>query len=529
MKRIISFSLFFSLTFFFALKIFSQHGIDPHWGAEYTIPKINPNAAAGGGVPNNLVVLPNGTCINFYNEQFPFPGGPMKCYYAGTSNHGVNWNAPSPTLVPPINKTIANGGSVGAAADKDGNIHISWVSHSPQGVFYAKWTYATQTWSDTLRVSQRVERQLSYQMITVDRNNRIHITWMDGKTESVLTSEVMYSRSINEGVSFLSQIQLSNADGKHSAFPMGDFSGTNSDTLAVAWRDSTGGGQQWDVVIARTLNGGQSWLPQIIVAGGTGIQSDPNLIIDKNQVMHILYHEYYTAGCMSALCAKVMYGYSTNNGVTWNPSGFRQLSPANIRAHLTKTAYDYVNNVFWATYKDERDFNFTTGNPQADLAAVYILNGGTYISPVNEFVTDKDSLEVGYHNFAVGNDGILRATFRSPDGSNSAPNSQRYKERQTIVSVGESNSALVSFSLQQNFPNPFNPETNIQFSLGKKELITLKVYDILGNEVAELLNGKMNEGHQTVKFNAANFPSGTYFYQLKAENFIETKKMILLK
>lgn len=529
MKKIHFFSLFFSVNIFICTNIFPQHGIDPHWGSEYSIPKVNPGASAGGGVPNNLVVLPNGTCVNFYTEQFPFPNGTLKSYYAGTSNHGVSWNAPAPVLVPPVAKTIANAGSVGAAVDKEGNIHISWTSLSPAGIYYAKWNYSTQTWSDTVRVNQRVDRQLTYQMITVDRKNRIHIMWVDGKVESTLTAEVMYARSTNGGVSFLPQIQLSNADGKHSAFPMGDFIGTNSDTLAIAWRDSISSAQQWDIVMSVTTNGGQSWGVQSPVSGGVGIQSDPNLVIDKNHVMHIVYHEYYTAGCVNALCAKVMYGYSTNNGVTWNPTGFRQLSPVNIRAHLTKTAYDYTNNIFWATYKDERDFNFTTGIPQADIAAVYILNGGTYISPVNEFVTDRDSLEIGYHNFAVGTDGILRATYRSPQLNNSSPNTQYYKERQAVVSVNENTSALDNFALQQNYPNPFNPNTVISFQLPTAGFVSLKIYNLIGEEVAWLINEDKNAGNYTVNFNAINLPSGTYFYRLQTENFNETKKMMYLK
>lgn len=524
MKKIIILSLFF-----LSKIVFSQHGIDPHWGAEYTIPKVNLNSSSGGGVPNNVVVLPNGICVNFYTEQFPFPNGITKSYYAGTSNHGVSWTSPAPALVPPVNKTQANAGSVGAAVDKDGNIHIAWTSIMPAGVFYAKWNYATQTWGDTVRVSQRIERQLSYQMITVDRKNRVHIIWMDGKQGTTLTSEVMYARSTNGGTSFQSQMQISNADGKHSAFPMGDFTGTASDSLAIAWRDSVNNTQQWDIAISVTTNGGQNWNAQTVVSTGAGIQSDPNLVIDKNHVFHIVYHDYYTAGCVNELCARVMYGYSTDNGITWNPTGFRQISPANVRAHLTKTAYDFNNNVFWAAYKDERDFNFLNGNPQADIAVVYILNGGTYVSPVNEFVTDKDSLEVGFHNFAVGNDGILRATYRSPEGSNSSPYSQRYKERQSIVSISQNSSEPKMFFLEQNFPNPFNPETYIQFTLSKNNFVRLTVYDVLGNEVTELVNGKMEEGKHSIKFNAGNLPSGTYFYRIKTDENVQTKKMLLIK
>ncbi|MDP2365222.1 MAG: T9SS type A sorting domain-containing protein, partial [Ignavibacteria bacterium] len=85
------------------------------------------------------------------------------------------------------------------------------------------------------------------------------------------------------------------------------------------------------------------------------------------------------------------------------------------------------------------------------------------------------------------------------------------------------------YSLAQNYPNPFNPSTEINFSLAKSGNITLKVYNILGSEVATLVNGFMEAGKQTVKFSAKDFTSGVYFYTIKAENFTATRKMMLLK
>ena len=83
--------------------------------------------------------------------------------------------------------------------------------------------------------------------------------------------------------------------------------------------------------------------------------------------------------------------------------------------------------------------------------------------------------------------------------------------------------------LSQNFPNPFNPSTRIQYSLNSTQKITLKVYDVLGNEIATLVNEEKPSGEYEVEFNGNNLPSGVYFYQLKAGSLIETKKMVLLK
>ena len=85
------------------------------------------------------------------------------------------------------------------------------------------------------------------------------------------------------------------------------------------------------------------------------------------------------------------------------------------------------------------------------------------------------------------------------------------------------------FSLSQNYPNPFNPNTTISFNIAENSYVKLIVYDILGNEVATLVNENRNAGENIVNFNASSLSSGVYLYRLQAGNFIETKKMLLMK
>ena len=85
------------------------------------------------------------------------------------------------------------------------------------------------------------------------------------------------------------------------------------------------------------------------------------------------------------------------------------------------------------------------------------------------------------------------------------------------------------YVLYQSYPNPFNPSTTIKYAISKSDIVKLKVYDILGREVAVLLNEYQTAGTYYVEFNASQFASGVYFYQLISGNFIETKKMILVK
>jgi len=85
------------------------------------------------------------------------------------------------------------------------------------------------------------------------------------------------------------------------------------------------------------------------------------------------------------------------------------------------------------------------------------------------------------------------------------------------------------FSLSQNYPNPFNPKTIINYQLSMFNFVSIKVYDVLGNEVASLVNGKQNAGYYSVEFDGSGFASGVYFYKLEAGEFSETKRMVILK
>jgi len=83
--------------------------------------------------------------------------------------------------------------------------------------------------------------------------------------------------------------------------------------------------------------------------------------------------------------------------------------------------------------------------------------------------------------------------------------------------------------LSQNYPNPFNPETRIDFTLLQKQLVSIRVYNTLGELVGELVNEEKETGSYSVKFDASRLPSGVYIYRLQTSEFAEIKKMTFLK
>jgi hypothetical protein len=99
----------------------------------------------------------------------------------------------------------------------------------------------------------------------------------------------------------------------------------------------------------------------------------------------------------------------------------------------------------------------------------------------------------------------------------------------TVVTEVEDVVQPFNYSLEQNYPNPFNPSTTIQYSIPQSGLVTLKVFNVLGKEVATLANGQNDAGNHKVEFDASALNSGVYFYKIESGSFVETKKMILLK
>ena len=98
-----------------------------------------------------------------------------------------------------------------------------------------------------------------------------------------------------------------------------------------------------------------------------------------------------------------------------------------------------------------------------------------------------------------------------------------------LVSVESENEIVHRFELLQNYPNPFNPTTTIMFQLPVSAKVTIKVYDLLGSEIATLINESKEAGYHSIVFNGSSLASGLYFFKIKAEDFVQTKKMMLIK
>ncbi len=165
-------------------------------------------------------------------------------------------------------------------------------------------------------------------------------------------------------------------------------------------------------------------------------------------------------------------------------------------------------------------------------AVVYSRASGVFkshsISLVNGYYC-VDSLPSGVYELIVDRMGYAGGSFIVTLTGSSLNNVNFYLDDILLPVSGVTGELPKDFRLSQNHPNPFNPATSIEFSIPEDSYAKLTIYDVLGREVAVLFDQQLKRGVYRETWNAANYPSGVYFYKLQTEGFTETKKMVLLK
>ena len=252
-----------------------------------------------------------------------------------------------------------------------------------------------------------------------------------------------------------------------------------------------------DKGILKSIDNGKSWelISTQVIAGGS-----QSLSCSANDIL-------YTG----------VYGYgvyrSEDSGYTWLPinNGFSNTYITSLISNSTGQTY----------MGGGLGYNAGVFQISDNLDSWIQISSGLFNTNVSSLTLDDEE-----YIYAGTRDGFL------------------FKSNKTTTAI-KSNSPInpISFNLEQNYPNPFNPTTKIKYSIptsplnpspyqgeGQRErLVTLKIYDVLGTEIAILVNNEKPVGTYEVEWDASRFPSGVYFYQLKAGSFIETKKMILLR
>jgi hypothetical protein len=217
------------------------------------------------------------------------------------------------------------------------------------------------------------------------------------------------------------------------------------------------------------------------------------------------YLDLFTANCFNAKQNNSLYlnNGGSNNWLLLNLEGIK--SNRSAIGAVIKLKADIFGKSFWQT----RYINGETGYCGQNLQVHFGLGDA---AEIDSFVIEWPS-------------GIIQSE------KNIKLNSVNtiIEDTSLVTSIYGIDNKSQGYNLNQNFPNPFNPITNIKFSVGKNGNVTLKVYNLLGNEISTLVNKRKPPGEYTVEFKGDKLAGGIYFYKLIAGDFVSTRKMVLLR
>jgi photosystem II stability/assembly factor-like uncharacterized protein len=228
---------------------------------------------------------------------------------------------------------------------------------------------------------------------------------------------------------------------------------------------------------------------------------------------------------------------STNFGLSWdsvpNVYSLASFNILNYNSNDNKFYLGCNSGVYRSTNSGLSWTAMNNGLPSSKNVTSLFFNGDTIYASIKPGGIYKATTQ--NQTWASYNDGLSNLNINVVTGSNNylyaGPSYGGFYRRQANIFNGINNISEVSseYSLTQNYPNPFNPLTKIKYSIRNNSFVSLKVYDITGKEIETLVNEKQNAGTYEISFHGGGLASGIYFYKIIAGDFVQVKKMILLK
>jgi len=237
---------------------------------------------------------------------------------------------------------------------------------------------------------------------------------------------------------------------------------------------------------------------------------------------------------------------STDNGSSWTDIGNEGIEPLSGISSIASVNANLFATTYYGIYISTNNGSSWTA---VNVDPTSLVNSSLAVSGTNLFVGNAkgvfmssnygqtwEDINAGFPKFSLNNivpaSSNIRTLFISGINLFAGTNGIGVWRRalSEITGVNENGDELPKkYALEQNYPNPFNPSTTFSFSISSESFISLKVFDILGSEVATIISQEMPAGKHSHQWNASSLSSGVYFYRLQAGSFIETKKLVLLR
>ncbi len=501
------FTLFF-LASLLSFVAFAQHGVDPAWSADVELPVPSGSSSTRGFLYSNIGVFSNGKRVVFLSNT-DNPGDPVYYTY---SYDGQNWSTPQPFAAVSL---VIGLNSPKIMVDHNDKLHVVWNSKAPQALFYSQMDSALNVVIDSARISDQPMYGIYNGVYpSIDRKNRLHVMWHEGKVGSDVT-EVFYSRSLDGGLTWSPRDSLSVHDGLSSAFPRGQYNAYGGDSLAILWRDtSTVRSDDWDIHMVVSQDGGATWSTPVVINKSSAFQGDPDLVIDPQGRFHLFYHEAPASDPYWGI--RIMYGYSGDLGITWQPSATFTPVSNDQRSYLAEgSRYDIQNNVLWTFWKEEDLLGLKGG----DMMAAYSTDRGLNWS-TPEYVTDRGETSIGFKAVALLPNGGLAVNYELPNYPATGQVRVFYKERQPLDLVTGLNSDIL-LANPAIYPNPARDWLTVDLAgLSAREIILMTA-------TGRVIRSRDTLGQAgPVQFNLQGMTSGLYLLKIVYTNRIVTAKVI---
>ncbi|HSW56571.1 MAG TPA: T9SS type A sorting domain-containing protein [Ignavibacteriaceae bacterium] len=419
---------------------------------------------------------------------------------------------------------VSSNNICGSPAIKSDYNYVYVVCHQFSGdyeILFLSSSDFGQTWSPLQGISGMDSGSLVPQLEVSGSN--IFVTWEQKTSLMNNKSEINFIKSSDRGISWSSIINLSNSQQIHSDDVQITLSGNN---LYCSWLEYLSSMEN-DIYFSKSTNNGNNWTAPVNITNNSDFQY--NIYMTDNGINY-LYIAYENGALLES---EIYLKNSSDGGGTWSV-------PVNITNNPGKSSNPCISifsdNIYFIWSDNSHSI---PANDSSDIFFKWSTDFGlNWLDSVNVSENSGNSLQprICYEINGPLPAPWLDITIFWYDYSPGISEIFARRANHNLSSVEATPDEINSFILEQNYPNPFNPSTRIKYSVPFVEthrdaslLVTLKVFDILGNEIETLVNEEKAAGAYEITWYAEGLPSGIYFYQLKAGEFIQTMKMILLK
>jgi len=419
--------------------------------------------------------------------------GNNEIYYKRSTDGGVSWetdtrltNNSAYSYIP----SISVSGSV---------VHVVWLDLRDGNweIYYNRSTDAGISWGADTRLTNHFAD--SYTPSISVSGSVLHVVWYDNRDNNY---EIYYKRSTDGGVSWGADTRLTDnsADSYISSISV------SGSVVHVVWADSRDG--NFEIYCKRSTDGGITW------GADTRLTNNPaysyySSVSLSGSVVHVVWLDNRDGDW------EMYYKRSTDGGVSWEADTRLTNNPA-ASSYPSVSVSGSVVHVVW---QDNRDGN-------NEIYYKRSTDGGTSWG-VDLRLTSNSAASL-YPSVSVSGSVVHVLWQDERDG-----NWEIYYKRDPTGSVTGIETIDLEipqqFTLSQNYPNPFNPNTNFSFTIPQSSIVNLTVYDLLGREVALLVNEEKTPGTYTVPWNASGMASGGYVYRIIAGEFVQSRRMILAR